>query len=1509
MRFRSKPARFGCVVALFLMSSLAATSQTVTLTPATLAFGSQVLNTTAAPRKITLKNGLGTPLTITSVTSSLVDFADTSACPISPATLRAGASCLISVTFTPSVLGARSGSLTIVDNASNSPQVTKLTGTGVAAVSLIPSTISFGSQAPGTTSAASKVTVKNNQPSALTISSIATSLSDFQDTTTCPLTPSTLAAGGTCTISVIFDPSVLGSRAATLSITDSANNSPQIVSLSGKGTAAVLTSIAGTPNPASMALGTTQQFTATGTYSNNTTQNLTKSVGWTSSSPLVASISSGGLATSTGQGSAIISAVSGTISGSATLQVTPPLLVGLSVSPTSASIALGTSQQFTATGTYGDGSTQNLTSSVTWTSSFPTVATVNTSGLAASLSQGSTTVTASTGTFNASGTLSVGQPVLTSIALTPANPSFALGTTQILKATGTYSDGSTLDLTSTATWSSNSPGIATVYSQGVLTSVATGTSNITASVGSISGATIVTVTPAALVSIAVTPAIPVIPLSSTQPFTATGTYTDGTTQNITDTVQWTSDTTTVAIVSNQTGTQGQATAVGPGTATISAISGGVTGSTVLTVATATLVSIAVTPATLSIALGTTQQFTATGTYSDGSTQNLTTTATWSSDTVSVATINSAGLSNGIGTGTANISATSGSVAGSTLLTITPATLVSIAITPPLPSIAAGTNQQFAATGTFTDGSTQDLTQSAYWSSSPASVAAISDASGSQGLATALTVGTTTISVAYETVSGTATLTVTPAMLVSIAVNPQSASIALGTTQQFTAAGTYSDGSIQDLTGTVVWNSSLAAVAIVSNTTGASGLATSAGQGTTGISATLGQISGSALLTVGTPALVSIAVSPANVSIALGTTQQFTATGTFTDGSTQDLTQSGYWSSSVPSVVTISDSSGSQGQAMAVSGGSTVISVVSCNLTGTADLTVSSIVLVSIAINPQAAAIALGTTQQFTATGTYSDGSTQDLTSAVVWSSTSNQVATIANIPATPGLATSVGEGLTIVSATLGQVSSSVQLTVGQPSLVSILIAPTNVSMALGTTQQFTATGSYSDGSTQNLTSSVSWSSNAPSVASIATSGLASGVGLGSTTITAMSSNITNTTQVTVTAPMLVSLSISPATASIPVLSSQQYSATGTYTDGSTQNLTNSVTWTSSTPSVATITSAGLTSSGSAGTVTISAGLGSINASSSLSVGVGSVTGITSVPCGSGFAPNSRCSQATISCPGTSNQQFTYGVEQGTGAGTIVIYNGAAGITAGGSNYVASFNSSGFTTVQVAWATGWQDTGLATKNILTAACRPASVGQFVYANYYSTGGYGVLGGSAGAGAVGYWLAWYGGGDIIDNVELASGPVYSDIEQGCEVPGANSLTIVPTDGTPWADTINFRGGTQNGLTTETGYTCRPSTGNTSTTANAAWLAQSTIQPGWTSSYPNTNVSGWVCNNAQNNSEAEAWLFFSQLTSPFLLTAVTGCTDSETVDGGYTPQGVLGSTAITNDMLAQCFKRHSN
>ncbi len=704
--------------------------------------------------------------------------------------------------------------------------------------------------------------------------------------------------------------------------------------------ASVLTSISVTPITASVAAGYTQTFTATGIYSNGTTQNLTSRATWTSNTS-VATVSSGGLAAAVAQGSATIKAKSGTISGTAALAVMPPILTSIAISPGSASIAQGMSQQFAATGTYSDGSTQNLTSTISWSSSRSTVATITTGGSATGVGIGTATITGTSGSISGSAALNVGQPVLVSIAITPANASFALGTTQQFLATGTYSDGSTLDLTNSAAWSTANGAIATVNGQGLASSVGIGNNTVTATSGLISGSTTLAVTPAALVSIAVTPAISTIPLGTPQPFTATGTYTDGSTQNITGTVQWSSDSPSVATISKTTGSQGVASSVGQGIANISATSGTLSGTTSLTVTSASLVSLYITPATPLLALGTTQQFAAIGIYTDGSTQNLTSAATWSSDTPSTATIDNTGLATSIGVGTATISATVGNLSGSTILTVTPTALVSITINPSTATIPAGVTQQFTATGTFADGTTQDVTQSGHWSSTAAAVATISNSAGTAGLGSALAIGTTTIGISSGGVSASAVLVVNPAALVSIAITPQTPTIALGTTQPFTATGTYTDGSSQDVTSTVTWSSSDATVAIISNSQGSYGLATSSGLGTATITATSASITSSTTITISTPTLVSIAISPANASVPLGSSLQFTATGTYTDGSTQNITTSGYWSSTVATVASISNSAGSAGLATPLTTGTTSIEVASGAVSASVSLIVNA----------------------------------------------------------------------------------------------------------------------------------------------------------------------------------------------------------------------------------------------------------------------------------------------------------------------------------------------------------------------------------------------------------------------------------------------------------------------------------------------------------------------------------------------------------------------------------------
>jgi hypothetical protein len=166
----------------------------------------------------------------------------------------------------------------------------------------------------------------------------------------------------------------------------------------------------------------------------------------------------------------------------------------LVVTPTNLSLAAGQQQQFTATGTYTDGSSKNLTNTATWTSSAPSVATIGSNGLASSLASGSTTIRASLGSISGSTILTVTAPVLVSIAVTPSNPTIAAGQQQQFTATGTYSDGSHQNLTGTAIWTSSAPSVATISSSGLATSLASGGTTIRASLGSVSGSTTLTVT-------------------------------------------------------------------------------------------------------------------------------------------------------------------------------------------------------------------------------------------------------------------------------------------------------------------------------------------------------------------------------------------------------------------------------------------------------------------------------------------------------------------------------------------------------------------------------------------------------------------------------------------------------------------------------------------------------------------------------------------------------------------------------------------------------------------------------------------------------------------------------------------------------------------------------------------------------------------------------------------------------------------------------------------------------
>ena len=243
-------------------------SPTVSLSPTALTFASTTVGSTTAAQVVTIKNTGTATVNLTSETitgtnaTSFLKSATTCG-----TTLAAAATCTVSVEFKPAAAGALSASLSVVDNATGSPQTVSLTGTGAAAptftVSLSPTALTFASTTVGSTTAAQAVTIKNTGTGTVTLSSetiTGTNATSFlKSATTCG---TTLAPAATCTVSVEFKPAATGALTASLSIADNATGTPQTVSLTGTGAAASTFTVSLSPTALTFASTTVGSTTA-----------------------------------------------------------------------------------------------------------------------------------------------------------------------------------------------------------------------------------------------------------------------------------------------------------------------------------------------------------------------------------------------------------------------------------------------------------------------------------------------------------------------------------------------------------------------------------------------------------------------------------------------------------------------------------------------------------------------------------------------------------------------------------------------------------------------------------------------------------------------------------------------------------------------------------------------------------------------------------------------------------------------------------------------------------------------------------------------------------------------------------------------------------------------------------------------------------------------------------------------------------------------------------------------
>jgi Bacterial Ig-like domain (group 2) len=266
-------------------------------------------------------------------------------------------------------------------------------------------------------------------------------------------------------------------------------------------------------------------------------------------------------------------------------------------------------------------------------------------------------------------------------------------------------------------------------------------------------------------------------------------------------------------------------------------------------------------------------------------------------------------------------------------------------------------------------------------------------------------------------------------------------------------------------------------------------------------------------------------------------------------------------------------------------------------------------LTSVMMAPQNPNIALGNNQQFSATALFSDGSKTDITKLAAWSSVQTNIATVSGV----GLASSKTAGSTSILATYQALSASSTLTINPAALVSIRVAPPSISLTPNHSVQLSATGTFSDSTTQDLTSVVSWVSSPTGIVRISSGGLLTAQALGTATVNATSNALSSGDTVTVVAPTLQSIFVISGEESVPLGKSLQLSATGQYNDGSTQDLTGSVQWASSNPAILSIGSSGMATANAIGSVAVVAALGTIKGATPLAVGPPVVVSVKIAP--------------------------------------------------------------------------------------------------------------------------------------------------------------------------------------------------------------------------------------------------------------------------------------------------------
>lgn len=970
-----------------------------------------------------------------------------------------------------------------------------------------------------------------------------------------------------------------------------------------KGLDVELVSLEADPSSFSVEVGSSVSFTLRGKYTDGSSKDVTGEATWTQSQNLSRS---GNSFTATATGSAWVRASLGdkTSNIDGEVRAKPVYLTSLVLEPSYFSALVDENRLLSATATFSDGSHKDVTRDCEWSvtggaqeigKGYYKMTGVGDVLIEASYSFGETTLSART-----LGTVTKPSGTVTGVEIDPREKSLAPGETVTFTGAVRYSDG-TRD--ASGTFSVSPAGILS-GADGSYVAAAAGVATVTYSYAGYSASAVVTVSGsggsgggpsagATVQSLILNTRSSTLYVGKTVTVTATALYTDGSAEDVSGKATWSSSNTNVANVA-----AGVISGAAAGVATVTAIFSGKSADCTVTVQEeVVLSSVGITPASLAFMEGGSgQQLSAKAYFSDGTSRDVTNLGTWSSSNASVASV-SAGYVTPGAAGNATVKIRYNGMEGSCAVKVSKVAVVVTSMTMDRQSAAltVGESMQLSATVKYSDGKGGVYNNAYTWSSSDPSVASVS-----KGSVKALKKGTAVISAYVSEGDPRATCTVVvsdpPATLSSLSLNSTTLTLPVGGTYtlpgDFRVSATMSDGTTQNVTGSVAWSIPSNSYASLSGTT-VSALKSS-GNSSVAVTAsyTYGGVTRTASIALkvtdgGQGTVTGLTASPSSVNLTAGDSptadSKVTVTASFSDGSHKNVTADCSWEigAQYASVAYMNGST-----IIARNAGTAVLTAKYSSFTADVALVVSNrtIGVTGVSLSRSSLTLTEGATSTLTPTVMPSDATDK----SVRWSSNNESVARCAN-----GLVTAYNAGTCVITVTTvdGGKTATCNVTVEPKGVdvTSVKVSPSSKEVEVGSTAQLSVEVSPSNATNKGVT----WSSSNTSVAMVNQNGTVTGVRAGTATVYATSDDngsrygscaVTVKDRTVAVTGVEIWKDGSKVTADIEVATGVPVQLTANVLPSDATN--KNVTWSSSNSNIVEVSASGLVSAKAAGSATV-----------------------------------------------------------------------------------------------------------------------------------------------------------------------------------------------------------------------------------------------------------------------------------------------------------------------------------